>query len=37
MAYQLQGNLKGDTPSDERLKALILAVLKTLTWDQLKQ
>lgn len=29
------GNLKGSTPDDTKLRALILAVLKTVTWAQL--
>lgn len=35
MAYDRLGNLKGSTPDDAKLRALILAVLKTVTWAQL--
>lgn len=35
MAYDRIGNLKGSTPDDAKLRALILAVLKTVTWAQL--
>lgn len=35
MAYDRIGNLKGSTPDDTKLRALILAVLKTVTWAQL--
>lgn len=34
MAYDRIGNLKGSTP-DDQVRALILAVLKTVTWAQL--
>ena len=35
MAYDRIGNLKDSTPDDTKLRALILAVLKTVTWAQL--
>lgn len=34
MAYDRIGNLKGSTPDDTKLRALILAVLKTVTWGR---
>lgn len=35
MAYDSIGNLKGSTPDDAKLRALIREVLKTVTWAQL--
>ena len=35
MAYERIGNLKGSTPDDTKLRALILAVLNTVTRAQL--
>ena len=35
MPYKQLGTLKGSTPSDAQLRALILAVLKTLKWSDL--